>query len=190
MATDGKPGEVCRLELELKLIADVGFTGLPNAGKSTLIFRMTDRSVKIAAYPFTTLRPNLACVLTDEEEPLVIADIPGIIAGASRNKGLGFEFLRHIERTSLLLFVIDVSIQEGRDPLEDFATLQKEMRLYNPKLLEKPFGIALNKIDLGATSEAIQIFREKYPYETFEISALTGQGVEELIGFLKRKLSK
>lgn len=186
-ATPGKPGEYLKVELELKLIADVGLVGFPNAGKSTFISKVSDVPVKIAPYPFTTLRPNLGYVVRGEGPRVLIADIPGIIEGAHLNKGLGFEFLRHIERTHILLFVLDASGFEGRDPIEDFATLRSEAAKYNPQLAEKPFAVALNKVDVGFVGQA---FREKHPnIPVFEISALTGQGVEEVIGFLKRKLS-
>ncbi|MCC5832718.1 MAG: GTPase ObgE [Chlamydiales bacterium] len=186
-ATPGKSGEQLKVELELKLIADVGLVGFPNAGKSTFISRVSAVPVKIAAYPFTTLRPNLGYVIQGDGSSLLIADIPGIIEGAHRNKGLGFEFLRHIERTRVLLFVLDASGFEGRDPLEDFATLRNEVTKYNPQLAEKPFAVALNKIDTGFVG---QTFRQEHPdLPIFEISALTGQGVEEIIGFLNRKLS-
>jgi len=186
-ATPGKPGESQKIELELKLIADVGLVGFPNAGKSTFIAQVTDVPVKIAPYPFTTLRPNLGYVRGEQSARMLIADIPGIIAGAHQNRGLGFEFLRHIERTHVLLFVLDASGFEERDPIEDFATLRNEITEYNPQLREKPFAIALNKIDMGFVGER---FRETYPdLPVFDMSALTGQGVEEVIGFLKRKLS-
>ncbi|MFZ0565182.1 MAG: GTPase ObgE [Chlamydiales bacterium] len=182
-STPGKQGETCQVELELKLIADVGLVGLPNAGKSTLLGKVAGRSVKCGAYPFTTLHPNMGSVRDPREKDLLIADIPGIISGASKNKGLGFEFLRHIERTSILLFVMDAS---SEDPLKDFTILQNELRLYNPNLLNKPFGIALNKIDIATPPRQ---FSELFPDQLFEISALTGQGVGELVGFLKRKLN-
>ncbi len=186
-ASPGKDGASQVVELELKLIADVGLVGFPNAGKSTFIAQATNVPVKIAPYPFTTLRPNLGYVIHEDQERMLIADIPGIIEGAHRNKGLGFEFLRHIERTHFLLFILDASGFEERDPLEDFATLRREVLEYNQELSEKPFAVALNKIDMGFVGEA---FRETYPdIQVFEMSALTGQGVEEIIGFLKRKLS-
>lgn len=183
-STHGKEGERRQVELELKLIADVGLVGLPNAGKSTLLGKVTTRSVKCAPYPFTTLYPNMGCVRDPRKKNLLVADIPGIISGASKNKGLGFEFLRHIERTSLLLFVIDAS---SEDPMKDFATLRNELKLYNSDLLSKPFGIALNKMDIGTESD---LFQQLYPEQLFKVSALTGQGIDELIGFLKRKLSR
>lgn len=191
IATPGKWGQMRHVELELKLIADVGLVGFPNAGKSTLISQAAHIPVKIAPYPFTTLRPNLGYLSFEDGERILLADIPGIIAGAHRNRGLGLEFLRHIERTHLLLYVIDISGFEGRDPLEDFAILRQEVALYNPQLLEKPSLIALNKIDFESAAEHIHAFHRSFPNETIvEISALNGQGVEALVTLLKRKLNK
>ena len=136
--TEGKPGEETDIDLELKLIADVGFVGMPNAGKSTLISKLSHVKVKIAPYPFTTLRPNLGIVEFDDFERILIADIPGIIENAHENKGLGFSFLRHIERTSSLVFVIELAPYESRDPFEEFLMLRKELEEYNPQMLEKP----------------------------------------------------
>lgn len=217
-ATPGRKGEIHKVELELKLIADIGLVGFPNAGKSTFISKVTDVPVKVAPYPFTTLRPNLGYIRGDDAERVLIADIPGIIEGAHKNRGLGIEFLRHIERTSLLLFVLDASGFEERDPIVDFSILRQEIAAYNPEHAKKPFVIALNKIDLAQSShqhssrfgqtvfEDVQSsrmvgeksglgfigqkFREAYPdVPVFEMSALTGQGVGEIVGFLKRKLS-
>ena len=189
-ATPGKGGEGVEVELELKLIADVGLVGFPNAGKSTLIGSATDIKVKMAPYPFTTLRPNLGYLIEEDGERILFADIPGIIAGAHKNKGLGLEFLRHIERTKVLLFVIDCFGLDGRDPVEDFAVLQDELRAHNPELLEKPFLVALNKIDCEEAMENVRRFRERFDVDAVEISALTGQGIDDLTGFLKRKLNK
>lgn len=189
--TPGKEGQTIEVELELKLIADVGLVGFPNAGKSTLLTQATNVSVKIAPYPFTTLRPNLGYCFRNEGSRILIADIPGIIAGAHQNRGLGLEFLRHIERTEILLFVLDASGFEGRDPVEDFSVLRKEITLYNPSLLEKHFAILLNKVDVEGSDICVSLFREMHPSsEVFEISALTGHGLEAVLGFLKRKLSK
>lgn len=191
IATPGKWGQIRSVELELKLIADVGLVGFPNAGKSTLIYKAANVPVKIAPYPFTTLRPNLGYIFFEGGERILIADIPGIIKGAHHNKGLGLEFLRHIERTHLLLYVIDVSGFEGRNPLEDFAVLRQEVALYNPALLEKPSVVALNKIDFESSNEHIEAFRCAYPNETVvTISALNNQGVDGLVALLKRKLSR
>lgn len=187
-ATPGKPGESCHVELELKLIADVGLVGFPNAGKSTLMSAATDIPVKMAPYPFTTLRPNLGYIL-DGQSRVLLADIPGIIAGAHENRGLGLEFLRHIERTQLLVFVIDLSGIDGRDPLEDYAVLLHELQAYNPELLKKPFHVVLNKID--EAPEQVEAFAARYPdTEICPLSALTGQGVEDWVALLKRKLSR
>lgn len=189
--TPGRLGQTRRVELELKLIADVGLVGFPNAGKSTLISAVTNVAVKIAPYPFTTLRPNLGFVIQPTEDRILIADIPGIIAGAHKNRGLGLEFLRHVERTSVLLFMIDISGIDQRDPVEDFRILWEEITLYNPTLLEKAFGIALNKVDVEGTQEKIEEFHRVYgKYDIFEISALSGQGLDAVMGFLKRKLIK
>jgi GTPase len=189
-ATLGKPGESRRIELELKLIADIGLVGLPNAGKSTLLSSLTSVKVKIAPYPFTTLRPNLGFLKDEEEAPLLLADIPGIIKGAHLDKGLGLEFLRHIERTRFLLFVIDSAAAfEERDPIADFEILQEEMRAYQEELLEKPFALVLNKSDREESKEQLGRFKKHFPlFEIFSLSALTGEGIQELLIFLKRKL--
>ncbi|MCP5469167.1 MAG: GTPase ObgE [Chlamydiales bacterium] len=175
-STPGKPGEELAVELELKSIADVGLVGFPNAGKSTFITQVTRSKAKIGAYPFTTLHPNLGHYEYDFGKRILFADIPGIIEGAHQNRGLGLEFLRHIERTKVLLFVIDGS---GEDPEKDLETLEKELEAHNPELLKKPRVIAWNKSDLD----------HKVPEGVVSISALTGEGIETLIGLLKRKLS-
>ncbi|MFN0065486.1 MAG: GTPase ObgE [Chlamydiales bacterium] len=189
-ATPGKFGEELKVELELKLIADVGLVGFPNAGKSTLISQVTQAKAKIGAYPFTTLKPNLGFHYLGYGKRILFADIPGIIEGASNNRGLGLEFLRHIERTSVLLFVIDgAPVVEDRDPIQDFAILEKELLAYSPQLLQKPIVVALNKCD--ENPESFDRFVKAYPrLETVSISALTGEGIEKLIALLKRKLNK
>jgi len=178
--TPGSEGEVRQVELELKLIADVGLIGFPNAGKSTLIAALTHVRVRIAPYPFTTLSPNLGYLQTEEYRRIFIADIPGIIEGAHRNKGLGFEFLRHIERTKLLIYVLDAAGIDGRDPIEDFKVLQHELETYNPELLERPFLVILNKIDEEQAKENIKKFKRKFKVPYLEISALTGAGIDKL----------
>lgn len=198
--TLGKPGMSLEVEFELKLIADVGLVGFPNAGKSTFISKVTDVPVKIAPYPFTTLRPNLGYLFDPSGSRTLIADIPGIISGAHQNRGLGLEFLRHIERTELLLFILDASDFEGRNPIEDFSTLRQELALYNPNLLEKPYAVLLNKVDLcPACADSNPLFsqnmainlRQRYSdTEVFEISASTGYGLKAVLEFLKRKLNK
>lgn len=183
ICTPGTLGEEKEVELELKLIADIGLVGFPNAGKSTLISELANRDVAIGAYPFTTLHPNIGSIRYPDSARLLIADIPGIIEGAHQNRGLGLEFLRHIERTKILIYVIDVSGWEGRSPIGDFTVLQEELRNYDPSLLKRQFLIALNKIDLeGAQAHAedfIQAF-SKHKDRIFTISAESGKGCAEL----------
>jgi GTPase len=183
ICTEGTPGESIQVELELKLIADVGLVGFPNAGKSTLISALAQVRVKIAPYPFTTLQPNIGFLQREDYSRIYIADIPGIIEGAHRNRGLGFEFLRHIERTKLLLFVLDASGIDGRNPVEDYRVLRDELTAYNPELLQRPYFVILNKIDAEESVEHIQQFRKEFPLDpsrVFEISALSGDGVASL----------
>jgi GTP-binding protein len=183
ICTEGTPGESTEVELELKLIADVGFVGMPNAGKSTLISELAHIEVKIAPYPFTTLRPNLGIVEFDDFSRILIADIPGIIEKAHENKGLGFAFLRHIERTSTLVYLIELAPHQERDPFEEFLMLRRELEAYNPDMLEKPFLVALNKIDQEGAADLAAAFRTHYPYDPstlFEISALEGTRTEPL----------
>lgn len=189
--TPGKPGEELFIELELKLIADVGLVGFPNAGKSTLISTLADMKVKTAAYPFTTLKPNLGYIEVEEGSRIYIADIPGIIEGAHRNRGLGYEFLKHIERTKLLLFVLDASGIDGRDPYSDFIVLRDELEKYNPELLQRPFIVVLNKCDTDESKEHLKDFHAKYtldPTLLHEISAICYQGTDELIKAIRKKV--
>jgi GTP-binding protein len=189
ICTPGTDGDAREVELELKLIADVGLIGMPNAGKSTLMSQITHVPVKIGAYPFTTLYPNLSYVQFVDFSRVLVADIPGIIEDAHQNKGLGIAFLRHIERSSVLMFVIDVSGFEGRDPLNDFNVLRNELSAYRPEMLEKPFIVALNKIDQEGAEENLQNFYEKYPFakETlFPISAMHGEGLEPLLNAMRQ----
>lgn len=192
--TPGKEGEVRDLELELKLIADVGLVGFPNAGKSTLLSNLSHIDVKIAAYPFTTLSPNLGFVEYEDYTRLYFADIPGIIEGAHNNRGLGLEFLRHIERTKCLLFVLDAAGIDGRDPWADYCALRSELKAYSPALLERPFLIALNKIDVEEAKEGIALFRQNYtgPAELLvEVSAQEEVGLnlvkDRVYGLLNRR---
>lgn len=180
--TPGKPGETCAVEFELKLIADVGFLGFPNAGKSTLLSKLAAIEVKIGAYPFTTLKPNLSFIEFDDFSRIYLADIPGIIPDAHANRGLGLSFLKHVERSSTLIYLIDISGEEERDPYEDFLCLRREAEAYSPAILKKPFLVALNKIDKG--EENLAAFKKRYPFpkETlFEISALQEKGLEPFI---------
>jgi GTP-binding protein len=183
----GEPGEERILRLELRLIADVGLVGLPNAGKSTLLAASTRAQPKIADYPFTTLEPNLGVVqIGGRAGPtFVMADVPGLIEGAAEGTGLGHEFLRHVSRTKLLIHVLDASGGlEGRDPLDDFRLINEELREYDPELASRPMFVALNKIDLTESRERLQDLRRRLPkngFRVFEISAATGEGVTQLL---------
>ncbi len=181
--TPGAEGEIRVVNLELKLIAHVGLVGYPNAGKSTLLSQLAHANVKIGNYPFTTLTPNIGTLQTDDYRRFYIADIPGIIQGAHANRGLGLEFLRHIERTSLLLYVLDGTGLEGHAPGDDLKVLRDELKSYNPELLERPFLVAFNKMDVPEAQENWESFQKEYPFakETlFAISASDGEGLEVL----------
>ncbi len=183
ICTPGTAGEEKEVELELKLIADIGLVGFPNAGKSTLISELAKRDVVIGAYPFTTLHPNIGVMKYPDRSRLLIADIPGIIEGAHRDRGLGLEFLRHIERTKVLVFVIDIAGWEGRSPIADFTVLREELRAYDPSLLKRPFFIVLNKIDLEGAEDHQKDFMmgfSKYEDRIFPISAASGDGCQAL----------
>ena len=192
IATPGTPGEERWLILELKLIADVGLVGFPNAGKSTFLSRVSAARPKIADYPFTTLHPNLGVVKLFEGETFVIADIPGLIEGAHKGVGLGHDFLKHIERTRVLLYMLDSS--HGEEVLKEFETLKKELELFNPVLLQKEYLIALNKIDLVPDEKEREALKGLFPEEErkklFLISAVTGEGVPELLYALWERIKK
>lgn len=187
----GKPGEERWIQLELKLLADVGIIGLPNVGKSTFISRVSSARPKIADYPFTTLIPNLGVVRYDEGRSFVIADIPGLIEGAHAGTGLGTRFLRHIERTRLLLHMIDISGDPPAGAWKNFEVVNRELALYGATLKGIPQIVALNKTDIPATREKMQkvidIFRKK-GLKIFPVSAVTGEGVKELLAEMVRKL--
>ncbi len=192
-AKPGLPGESHDVTLELKLLADVGLVGFPNVGKSTLLSVVSKAHPKIANYHFTTLFPNLGVVYVDEGASFVLADIPGIIEGASDGAGLGHDFLRHIERCRLLIHLVDVSGSEGRDPVEDFNAINAELREYNTELASRPQIVAANKCDLLADRENIERLREaaeKEGYRFFELSAITHQGTRELMGECARRLAE
>lgn len=183
-AQDGEKGEEKELILELKLLADVGLIGFPNVGKSTFLSMTTSATPKIADYHFTTLEPNLGVVKTEFGDSFVIADIPGIIEGASEGTGLGLQFLRHIERTRLLLHVIDVSGSEGRNPVQDFKTINVELKKYSEKLSKRKQIIVANKIDAMQDEklyEELEKVAEENKMEIFKISAATGEGIKELL---------
>ena len=189
-AKAGLPGEEHDVILELKLLADVGLVGFPNVGKSTLLSRVSNARPKIANYHFTTLNPHLGVVDLQDGQGFVMADIPGLIEGASQGIGLGHDFLRHIERTKVLVHVVDAASVEGRDPVEDIRTINAELKAYNPSLLERPQVIAANKVDsiynTGEEDWEDPVERLKREFEpegiqVFAISAVTGQGVKELL---------
>ncbi len=186
-AQPGKPGRELWVRLELKVIADVGLVGFPNVGKSTLLSHVSNARPKIANYHFTTLNPELGVVDMGEGNSFVIADIPGLIEGASQGVGLGHAFLRHIERTKVFIHVVDAASVEGRDPIEDIRTINQELEAYDPKLLERPQVIAANKIDaIYAEDEENPVVRLKAEFEpqgipVFPVSAVSGKGLKELL---------
>jgi GTP-binding protein len=180
----GEDGEEKQLRLQLKLIADVGLIGFPNAGKSTLISRISAARPKIADYPFTTLVPNLGVVTLSDDRSFVVADVPGLIKGAHEGHGLGHQFLRHIERTKVLVHLVDVSGASGRDPVEDFTTILEELERFSPEVAAKPQIVAANKMDAVDHPDRVKalerrVKKQKLPF--FKISAATGEGVEKLL---------
>jgi GTP-binding protein len=191
-AQEGQKGKEKTLKLELKLIADVGIIGLPNAGKSTLLSRVSDAHPKISNYPFTTVAPNLGVVSLDEEHTITLADIPGLLQGASDGKGLGHRFLKHIERTKFILHVLDISHPKYGDIFKDFFTVIRELELFNPSLAMVDQTIVLNKIDLepvsAQMSEQLCTAFHELGYECLAISALTGRGLDNLKQLLKEKV--
>ncbi len=192
-AKPGLKGEVKEIQLELKLIADVGLLGFPNVGKSTLLSVISAAKPKIANYHFTTLEPNLGVVKISPENSFVVADIPGLIEGASDGIGLGYDFLRHVERTRMLIHVVDVSGIEGRNPIDDFDKINEELAKHSSKLSEKLQVVAANKTDLGMYPELLEAFKEemdKRGIKVFEISAVTNKGVKELVNYTYNMLSK
>ena len=185
----GEPGEEREISLEVKLIADVGLVGYPNAGKSTLLARTSAATPKIASYPFTTLTPNLGVVRIDQDHNFVLADIPGLIEGAHKGAGLGHQFLRHIERTKMLIHVIDLSAVDGRDPIKDYEQLNLELKHYNQILTDLPQLIALNKIDTPEAEANLGRVQSHFgKRKVFPISAITGQGVDALMQQTNRSL--
>jgi GTP-binding protein len=187
-AQPGESGNILKLKLELKLLADVGIIGLPNAGKSTLISAMSSATPKIGSYPFTTLTPNLGVVQTDWAEPFVVADIPGLIAGAHQGAGLGVRFLKHIERTRILIHLIDASLILPQQPLDDYETINNELAQYSQGLAQKPQVLVLNKLDLSGTEEKAEIFQSALDdivdQDVLLISATKRTGITRLISKL------
>jgi len=190
-AQPGEDGQNRRLKLELKLLADVGIIGLPNAGKSTLISKISSATPKIGNYPFTTLTPTLGVVETSWSEPFVVADIPGLIEGAHQGVGLGTQFLRHIERTRILIHLIDVGVIDLEHPLDPFKTVNRELKSFNPQLTQKPQIVALNKMDLPGAQEAADAFMAALDAEpVILISAIKQKGVKKLISRILELLDK
>jgi len=195
-AQPGKPAQELELFLELKVIADVGLVGFPNVGKSTLLSRVTNAKPKIANYHFTTLNPNLGVVDLEGARGFIIADIPGLIEGASEGVGLGHEFLRHIERTKVIIHVVDAAGTEGRDPIADIYTIQKELEAYNPQLAARPQVIAANKIDAIYEADRnliINSMKEEFEskgIQVFPISAVSGEGLERLLFTVSKMLEE
>jgi GTPase len=188
----GEPGDERFLRLQLKLLADVGFVGFPNAGKSTLIARVSAARPKIADYPFTTLTPNLGVVTLSDDRSFVVADVPGLIAGAHSGHGLGHQFLRHIERTKVLVHLVDVSGASGRDPVEDFDTINEELRLFDPKVAAKPQIVAANKLDAVDDPSRVEALERRVraaglPFH--RISGVTGEGVDRLLEAAWRQIA-
>jgi GTPase len=190
-AQPGEPGQTLTLRLELKLLADVGIIGLPNAGKSTLISMLSAARPKIADYPFTTLTPNLGVIHVHGREPLIAADIPGLIEGAHNGTGLGIRFLKHVERTRILLHLIDTSALNPNDPLEPLRTVNHEMRMYSEALAQKPQMVVLNKLDVRGAEELAQKFCQALPdCPVIRISAATRQGLDNLKSSMVEKIEQ
>lgn len=188
MAQPGGEGQQFTLRLELKLLAEVGLVGLPNAGKSSLITAASAARPKVADYPFTTLTPNLGVVQLEGRRPFTMADVPGLVAGAHQGAGLGLTFLKHVERTSLFLYVVDLGAE---DPVADLWTVREELLAYDPQLASRAAMVAANKMDLSQAQENLAGFRrmvEELGLEVWPISAMSGQGVPELLSALADKL--
>ncbi|OGP22265.1 MAG: GTPase ObgE [Deltaproteobacteria bacterium GWA2_55_10] len=192
-AQPGEPGEERNLKMELKLLADVGIIGFPNAGKSTLISHISAAKPKIADYPFTTLAPNLGIVKFGDFGGYVVADIPGLIEGAHEGRGLGVKFLKHVERTSMFVHMIDVSPFTGRDPKEDFEIVNRELQAFNAELAKRPQVVALNKTDIPEAEEKAREllkFFDSSGIKVFLISAATGKGLKELVNYVGSQVAE
>ncbi len=190
VATQGEAGQERVLDLELKLIADVGIIGFPNSGKSTLIRRISNARPRVASYPFTTLAPVLGTVRSNDYEDIVVCEVPGLIEGAHLGRGLGHSFLRHIERTKILVHLVDMAPPDARDPIEDYRSLNRELELYDPGVIGKVQILAVNKMDLPQAVANLSAFGSKVKKKVYPISALSGQGLEELVRALYEELKK
>lgn len=182
---NGEPGENRKIKVELRMLADVGLVGLPSVGKSTILSMITNANPKIASYHFTTLSPNLGVVTTKDNYSFVVADLPGLIEGASEGLGLGHKFLKHIERTKIIAHIIDMSGIEGRNPYEDYLTIRKELEKFSPKLIEKQEIIVANEMDIELSLDNLKKFKEKVKEPIYEISAIKNEGLDNLINALK-----
>ena len=187
---NGEPGEVIKVKVELKLLADVGLVGLPSVGKSTIISKISAAKPKIAAYHFTTLKPNLGVVRASNNRSYVVADLPGLIEGASLGEGLGDKFLKHIERTRAIAHVIDISGIEGRDPYQDYITINKELEAFNKKVMDKPQIVIANKMDMPESSKNLEKFKSKVDVPVYPISAIDGKGLDKVVEVLASMLDK
>lgn len=190
ISENGEPGEEKRIRLELKLLADVGLVGMPSVGKSTLISRISAARPKIAAYHFTTLKPNLGVVGASYGRSFVVADLPGLIEGASLGEGLGDRFLRHIERTRVIAHVVDMSGFEGRDPYQDFCIINKELESFNSKIMKKPMIVIANKMDMEGSSKNLEEFKKHVDLPIYPISAMTDSSLDSVINALADMLDK
>ena len=186
----GTPGEERWIVLELKVIADAGLVGLPNAGKSTLLSRLSQAQPEIADYPFTTKHPNLGLVTIGGERAFVLADLPGLIEGASEGVGLGHEFLRHVERTRVLIHLVEPFPADGGDPLENYRTIRRELELYSPALAEKPEIIAVSKAELTGSEDVRERLERELGRRVLAVSAVTGQGLSHLVGAVAEELAQ
>ncbi len=186
-AENGEPGEIRKVKIELKLLADVGLVGLPSVGKSTIISQISAAKPKIAAYHFTTLKPNLGVVKASDKS-YVVADLPGLIEGASQGEGLGDQFLKHIERTRVIAHVIDMGATEGRDPYQDYVTINNELKEFNPKILDKPQIIIANKMDMPNAQDNLKEFKTKVKADIYEVKAINNEGLKEVVEALSKML--
>lgn len=187
---NGEPGEVKKVKVELKLLADVGLVGLPSVGKSTFISKISAAKPKIAAYHFTTLSPNLGVVRTKDGRTFTVADLPGLIQGASLGEGLGDKFLKHIERTRVIAHIIDMSAIEGRDPYEDYVTINNELKNFKTDLINKPQIVIANKMDMESSKKNLEEFNKKVDVEVFPVSAINNEGIDDVLTRLADMLDK
>lgn len=187
---NGEPGEILKVKVELKLLADVGLVGLPSVGKSTIISKISAAKPKIAAYHFTTLKPNLGVVKISNNRSFVVADLPGLIEGASLGEGLGDKFLKHIERTRVIAHVIDISGIEGRNPVDDYVTINKELESFNKKILNKPQIVIANKMDMPSSIKNLEEFKKKVDVKVYPVSAITNNGLDKVVEDLACMLDK